>query len=191
MPLCVFKDQQNTYVHKILSLFDTSLFSNWFTNFMTSYSSCLPRRCINIMHIYNTKAHMTLRDSYLKAHMTLQFHIKYMCFLFNKLTKCSLLYHTKSKFPVLLLLFLLLLLMVLLLTMWLPLFKKPFKMEYACFCSLAVCSGELGYVTCPVLSCHDFCEKGSIVCCFRDWRASYFACHRDKEKSLKIIQWEH
>jgi hypothetical protein len=138
-----------------------------------TYVSCLPRRCINIMHIHN-----------IKARMTLQFHIKYVYFLFNKLTKCKLLYHTKSKFPVLPLLFLLLLLMVLLLTVWLPPFKKPFKMEYACFCSLAVCSGELGYVTCPVLSCHDFCEKGRIVCCFRDWRASYFACHRNqKQKS--------
>lgn len=143
---------------------------------MTSYSSFLQRRCINIMHIYN-----------IKAHMTLQFLIKYMYFLFNKLTKHSLLYHTKSKFPVLLLLFLLLLLMVLLLMVWLPPFKKPFKMEYACFCSPAVCSGELGYVMCPVLSCHDFCEKGSIVCCFSDWRASYFACNRDKEKVLKLF----
>jgi hypothetical protein len=75
--------------------------------------------------------------------------------------------------------------MVLLLTVWLPPFKKPFEMGYACFCSLAVCSGELGYITCPVLFCHDVCEKGSTVCCFRDWRASYFACHRDKKTSEK------
>lgn len=43
---------------------------------------------------------------------------------------------------------------------------------------MTVCCGEFGYVTYPILFCHDCCEKGSTVCCFSNWRASYFACHK-------------
>jgi hypothetical protein len=45
---------------------------------------------------------------------------------------------------------------------------------------MTVCCGELGYITYPVLFCHDCCDKGSTVSCFSDWRASYFACYKIK-----------
>jgi hypothetical protein len=45
---------------------------------------------------------------------------------------------------------------------------------------VTVCCGEPGYITGAVLFCHDGCEKGNTICCFRDFRASYFACHKIK-----------